>query len=267
MRRATHGNIWLYWVIFFAVVPVCAATPASRTEEARDGLPDAPVPQSVKPENQPASSATSSSTVNGPSGLAERRQTKRILYIIPNFRSVSADVKLPPTSTREKFGIFAGDSFDYSAFAEVAILSGIGDLQNSDPSFGGGFTGYAQYYWRSYIDNTDGNLMTEFVFPYLTREDPRYYTLGHGSGVRRAAYALSMIVITRNNQGNPTPNFSEVLGNGVAASVSNLYYPSTDQGLGKTGERVALQIGVDGLSNLLKEFWPDLDHTVFRDKY
>uniref|UniRef100_E6QK91 Uncharacterized protein n=1 Tax=mine drainage metagenome TaxID=410659 RepID=E6QK91_9ZZZZ len=196
-----------------------------------------------------------------------RRQTKRILYIIPNFRSVSADIKLQPTTTREKFGIFTGDSFDYSAFAEVAILSGVADLQNSDPSFGGGFPGYANYYWRSFIDNTDGNLMTEFVFPYLTREDPRYYTLGHGSVLRRAAYALSMIVITRNNKGNPTPNFSEVLGNGVAASVSNLYYPSTDQGLEKTGKRWALQMGIDGLSNTVKEFWPDINHTLFHDLY
>ena len=43
------------------------------------------------------------------------QQTKRVLGIVPNFRSVSADVKLPPMSPKEKFIVAGKDTFDYSA--------------------------------------------------------------------------------------------------------------------------------------------------------
>jgi hypothetical protein len=75
------------------------------------------------------------------------------------------------------------------------------------------------------------------------------------------------LFITRNNQGNPTANFSEIVGNGAAAGVSNLYYPSIDRSWTKTGQRWVLQVGIDGIANLVKEFWPDINSKIFHDKY
>jgi hypothetical protein len=220
-------------------------------------LPDAPQPQTAATPGP----ATATPQPGSP------KQTKRILFIVPNFRSVSADEKLPPTTTREKFKIAVEDSFDYSAFAEVAILAGLDEGENSVPQFHEGAAGYGRYYWHSFADNTDGDFLTEFIVPTVTREDPRYYTLGHGSVMHRAVYSVSRLVITRNNQGNPTPNFSEIAGNGAAAGISGLYYPSSERDWTKTGQRWVLQVGIDGLSNLLKEFWPDINAELFHDKY
>jgi hypothetical protein len=195
------------------------------------------------------------------------KQTKRILFIVPNFRSVTADEKLPPTTTRQKFKLLLDDTFDYSAFAETAVLAGMGEAQGSEKEFHGGWPGYARYYWHSYADLTVGNAMTEFVFPVATHEDPRYYTLGHGGFFRRSYYSVSRLAITRNDQGNPTPNFSEVVGNGAAASISSLYYPSAERTWTKIGQHWVLQLGIDGLSNLLKEFWPEVNRDLFHGKY
>jgi hypothetical protein len=232
-------------------------TSSSASED--DALPDAPQAQPTA--LQTDANATSANPPAGP------QQTKRILFVIPNFRSVSADVKLPPTTSKEKFKIFLEDSFDYSAFVEVAILAGLGEYKTSEPAFHGGAPGYARYYWHSFADNTDGNLMTEYLVPMATREDPRYYTLGHGGFLRRSTYSISRLFVTRDNQGNPTPNFSEIVGNGAAAGISDLYYPSDDRTWTKTGQRWFLQVGIDGLSNLVKEFWPDINGKVFHDKY
>ncbi len=246
-QRRFRNLFFLVFIALYAamIMPAFAqgagGTPAAESTQ----LPDAPKPP------------TAHSTAE-----AEPQQTKRIFFIIPNFRSVSADVKLPPTTTREKFGIFVGDSFDYSAFAQVAVLSGFSDFEGTNPSFGSGFPAYGQYYWRNYANIFDGNLMTEFLMPWATHEDPRYYTLEHGSGLRRIGYALSMIVITRNDEGNPTANVSEVLGDGIAASVSNLYYPGTDQGAAETGKRWGILLGVNGVANVLKEFWPDINQAI-----
>ena len=232
---------------------LASSNPAASSTEF---LPDAPLSQAaVNP------SGTSQTPPPAP------KQTKRILFIIPNFRSVTADEKLPPITTKEKFKLAFLDSFDYSAFAEVAILAGLGDYQNSTPEFRQGAAGYGRYYWHSFVDNLDGDLWTEAIVPTVTREDPRYYTLGHGNIFRRSTYSVSRLFITRNNQGNPTPNFSEIVGNGAAAGISGLYYPSAERGWTKTGQRWVLQVGIDGLSNLVKEFWPDINQRVFHDKY
>jgi len=229
------------------------------TELSSVFLPDAPQAQSS---SSPAATQPSST-----SATAGPQQTKRILFIIPNFRAVSADVKLPPTTTSEKFKIFLSDSFDYSAFVEVALLSGDGDWHKSEPEFHHGAPAYARYYWHSFADNTDGNLMTEFLVPMATREDPRYYTLGHGGFLHQSVYSISRLIITRDNQGNATPNFSEIVGNGAAAGIANLYYPRLDRDWTKAGQRWVLQVGIDGLANLVKEFWPDINAKLFHDKY
>ena len=222
-------------------------------------LPDAPEPQASSAATPPPQSSTNPAA--GP------QQTKRILFIIPNFRAVSADVKLSPTTTGEKFKIFLSDSFDYSAFVEVGLLAADGDAHKSEPAFHHGAAAYARYYWHSFADNTDGNLMTEFLVPTATREDPRYYTLGHGGFLHRSVYSLSRLIITRDNQGNATPNLSEIVGNGAASGIATLYYPRSDRDWTKTGQRWVLQVGIDGLANLVKEFWPDVNAKLFHDKY
>jgi hypothetical protein len=198
---------------------------------------------------------------------AEGQQTKRILGIIPNFRSVSVDAKLPPLAPAEKFKLMLQDSFDYSSFIYVGILAGIGQSQKSYPEFRQGAAGYGRYYWHGFADNVGGNLMTEAVLPSLTREDPRYYTLGRGGFLRRTGYSITRLLVTRTDHDGLSPNFSEIVGNGAAAGLANLYYPSPTRTWTKTGQRWITQIGLDGASNLVKEYWPYLNSKLFRSKY
>jgi len=227
-------------------------------------LPDAPQAQSP---SAPTSSTSAPEPVPTNAPGAAPKQTKRIMFIIPNFRAVSADVKLPPTSAKEKFKLVVLDSFDYSAFTETAILAGMAQAQNSDPAFHSGWPAYGRYYWHNFVDLATGNIMTEFLFPVATKEDPRYYTLGHGGFVKRTGYAVGHLFITRNDKGNPTPNISEIIGNGAASGISNLYYPASDRTLDQTLQRWALQVTIDGLSNCVKEFWPEVNRTLFKGKF
>jgi len=109
--------------------------------------------------------------------------------------------------------------------------------------------------------------MTEAIFPALTREDPRYYTFGHGGFLKRSRYAFTRLLITRTDSGASTLNFSEIIGNGAAAAISNANYPSRERTWTKTGQKWVAQIGLDGAFNILKEFWPDINRTVFRNRY
>jgi hypothetical protein len=109
--------------------------------------------------------------------------------------------------------------------------------------------------------------MTEFVLPVTTKEDPRYYTLGRGGILKRSGYSISRLFITRTDSGGASPNLSEIVGNGAAAGISGLYYPSQERTWTKTGQRWVTQIGLDGFSDLVKEFWPDVNSRLFHNKF
>jgi hypothetical protein len=129
------------------------------------------------------------------------QQTKRILGIIPNFRAVSADAKLPPQTAKDKFLDATHDSFDYSSVFIPAVLAGYSMARDTYPEFHQGGAGYARYLWHAAVDQTSENYMVEFIVPVITHEDTRYYTLGHGSFMHRTGYALSRAVITRSDSG------------------------------------------------------------------
>jgi hypothetical protein len=253
-------------LFFLSLLMVGTLTPISSAQSDQStparpssALPDAPSPAQTG-QTAPTHPASASQSQEG-------QQTRRILGFIPNFRSVSADQKLPPLSTSEKFKLMAEDSFDYSDFIYVGMLAGVSQAESSYPEFHSGVPAYARYYWHSLADTVDGNLMTEFIYPVVTKEDPRYYTLGHGGFFKRTGYSVSRLLVTRTDGGGMTPNFSEIVGNGSAAGVSNFYYPSAERSWTKTGQRWVAQVGLDGVSNLIKEFWPDLNNKFFHNKY
>jgi hypothetical protein len=106
-------------------------------------------------------------------------------------------------------------------------------------------------------------MMTEAVMPTLLREDPRYFRKGSGSGVGRTFYAVSRVFVTRTDAGGNRFNFSEVLGNGISASLGNAYYPQ-ERGFADTMQRQWTAITTDAISDILKEFWPDVKKRIFR---
>ncbi len=239
------------------------ASPGEAAAEAHSSaLPDAP---GIPWQNDPHSSA-SSDTRDSATAVKETKQTKRILYIVPNFRAVSADQQLPPQTVKDKFTTAALDSVDYSAFIFVAIQAGIAEARNSTPEFQQGWPGYGRYYWHTYADYVNENLWVEFLLPAALHQDSRYYTLGHGGFAKRFAYSVSRVAITRTDSGHETFNASEILGAGAAAGVSSLYYPSQERTFTKTYQLWFTSIAIDAGSSLFKEFWPDINDKIFHQK-
>jgi hypothetical protein len=190
-------------------------------------------------------------------------QTKRILGIIPNFRAVSTDEILPPQTPKEKFLTTTQDSFDYSAAVIPIVLAGYSLAVDATPEFGQGMSGYGQYLWRAAVDQTTENYLVEFVVPVLMHQDSRYYTLGRGGFFRRTGYALSRAVVTRSDSGHNQFNTSEIVGAGASAGISSTYYPASQRSFSNTASQWGLNVGVDAVTFVLKEFWPDINHKFF----
>jgi hypothetical protein len=231
-------------------------------------LPDAPgallYPQSSQtPAPTPASQTTTPNADPDAVSANGTQQTKRILGIMPNFSSVSADTKLPPLSPKEKFILAGKNSFDYSSFLIASIQAGFAMNGKSYPEFHQGVKGYARYYWHTLADTADENFMVGGLGPILFHQDNRFYTLGHGGFRKRAWYAATRVLITRQDDGEKMFNFSEVVGSGAAAGVSTLYYPTKYRTWTKVGQKWLTSDIIDAANFTFKEFWPDINKKIF----
>jgi hypothetical protein len=168
---------------------------------------------------------------------------------------------LPPLSTGQKFKLVALGCFDPVEAAFIGIQAGIGQADDTDPSYRQGLIGYSKRFGTAYADAIIGNFGTGAIFPTLLRQDPRYYQMGKGNGFRRATHAALRIVITRGDSGKTQFNFSEFLGNGLAAGLSNTYHPGPHTLIGSTNV-LETQLLVDALGYELKEFWPDIHRLI-----
>jgi hypothetical protein len=184
-------------------------------------------------------------------------QDKRIFGVLPNYRTADGTKQFVPMNAKGKIHIALKDSFDYPSYILAAGLALVYQAEDQNPSFGQGVEGYLRRYGAGIGDQVIGNMMTEGFMPSLLREDPRYFRKVTGGFWSRLAYSSTRTLIAKDDHGKDCFNFSEILGNGVGAAIGAAYYPD-GRTVGLTFERMGTAIATDTISNVLKEFWPDI---------
>jgi hypothetical protein len=224
----------------------------------------------ASPQTQPAAPQTQTKSAND-SGAAPTQpvpdpnvpKNDRILWALPNYLTVENASSLPPLTTGQKFKLVGQGTFDPVEFAFLALESGVNQASNTNPTFGQGLKGYGKRYALAFADNTVENFMVGAVFPSALRQDPRYYQMGKGKFLHRVEYAGLRVFLTRSDSGKTEFNFSEILGAGTAAAISNAYHPGP-RTFGSNVNVWWTQIGWDAVSYEMKEFWPDIHHYLVR---
>jgi subtilisin family serine protease len=235
--------------------PLAALAPDSAQPGSGDDAQNPPEPKADGQSQTPAQ----------PEIPVSKQQPKRILGVMPNYRAVSAGAIPPPPTPKEAFKIATQNSFDYSSFIFVGITSALAEWTGAHPQLGEGMKGYGEYYWRGLVDKTDGNYLVIFALPTIFHEDERYYARGEGGFWKRSIYAASRVLITPDYHGHNTFNASEILGRGIAQGISASYYPSHDRTLGALAVKFGYAVGRDALTNVFREFWPDIaTHVLHR---
>jgi hypothetical protein len=224
-----------------------------------------PVPPPASPQTQPASPQTQTPSANDPATVqpqpptkSQRPENDRIFFALPNYLTVEKAAKLPPLTTREKFKTVAEGVFDPVEVVFIGIQAGIDQADNANPTYHQGFVGYSRRLGTDYADAVIGNFGTGAIFPSLLHQDPRYYQMGKGNFFHRFEYAAVRVLITRSDSSGKTQfNFSEFLGNGLAAGLSNTYHPRPHT-IASTTDVLSTQTLLDVAGYELKEFWPDI---------
>ena len=221
--------------------PGCSA-PLGSDASGSTGSPQAPAPDCKCPTRNLTGQATSKD---------------RLFFFLPDFLTVHGPA-LPPMTDGQKFSVVAQGTFDPIEFSWYAFTTSISQLNNADPTFGTGWSGYGKRYALNFADGTNENFMVGAVMPVLFHQDPRYYQMGSGGFWRRSGYAVSRIVMTRTDCGKTTVNLSEILGAGAAALVGNLYHPHNERTVSDTLSVWGTLMAYDTLAYMLREFWPDI---------
>ena len=189
----------------------------------------------------------------------ERRQPKRILGFMPNFRTVSGGATPPPPNFKNNFKVATHQALDYSTFLFLGLTSLTAEGLDSHPALGKGVGGFWAYTWRGFLDKTDGTYLSAWLLPSILHEDTRYYALGQGHSIpRRIAYVLSRQAITRTYGGRETPNIAGLGGKALTQVISRTYYPPSASGFGTLATKFGYSVMRDVAFSSIREFYPDL---------
>jgi Carboxypeptidase regulatory-like domain len=181
-------------------------------------------------------------------------EQQRVLGVVPNFY-VSYIPDAAPLDARQKFQLALKTVIDPFTLVFVGAVSGFQQAQGHFEGYGQGAEGYGKRYGANYGDTVTGTFFGGAVFPWLLKQDPRYFYKGTGSTGSRLYYAISRAVICKGDNKRWQPNYSAVLGDLAAGGISNLYYPANDRnGAGLTFANAALGLAGGAVSNVFQEF-------------
>ena len=189
----------------------------------------------------------------------------RVLGFLPSYGMVEPGKHPPPLTVGKKFQLAVQYLNPYT-LVFVAAEAGINQARNSPKDYGQGVEGFGKRYGAGFADGLSDGLFVTGVYPSLLHQDPRYYRLGDGGFSHRAGYAVTRILVTRQDSGRKAFNFSEVLGSFSSSALAMTYYPSSQRDFSHVAERAGIQFAFDAGFNLLKEFYPEIQRKLFHTR-
>ena len=146
-----------------------------------------------------------------------------------------------------------------------AFNAAVSQATGSAPLYGGTLGAYSQRFGAAVTDIASQNFFGDFLLASAFHEDTRYVRRGPAYKLRtRITYAISRSLVTHTDRGALTFNWSNVLGSGMSAGLSNAYYPPASRTPRVTLVNWGAAVAGSGFANLFPEFWPDFRAWVRR---
>jgi hypothetical protein len=250
---------------------ISAALPDAPQPNVELAMAADPAPQAPSPDQSTSSSQSSSAQ---PAAQQSQQQTaqkqiqdqehQRVLGIVPTFNTTYLGDRTVSMTGKQKISLAFHSVTDPFAFAIPFVVAGYHEALDEDKGFPWGIKGLGERAGAAYLDSFDGNMIGNGFLPALLHQDPRYYRMGHGSVTHRILYAAATsFVCKHDNTGKWEPNYSNVAGNIIGGALSNLYYPSSDSGVGLTISNGFIVTAEGAFGSEFNEFWPDVSRKLF----
>ena len=286
----------------FAVAVLCSwQSVAQQTPPPAAPVPETPQPQDqtqTQPQTQtppqtPTQAQPPAQTQANPKEktaeekeIEKKEQSQRVLGVLPQF-SVTSRQNASPLTSGEKFHLFAKATIDPVTLTITGFQAALSQAENEFPAYGQGAAGYGKRYGASFADGVSSGFFSNYFYPVILKQDPRYFRLGEGHSVaHRLLFGAKQEFWCHDDKGKHVINWSSILGSFTSGAVSNLYYPGRtlisttpgqnggppiknyedDRGVGLTLSRSSIALAYGMAGGVFDEFWPDINHWLHRHK-
>jgi hypothetical protein len=263
-------KFWLIFCLFpflgsFALAQAPSSESQSSGHSTQQSAPKPPSSAPQEPQPKPEAPVPARTKNEQEKEIERKEQSQRVLGVVPQF-GVTSRQNAPPLTPGEKFHLFARSAFDPVQFGIVGLQAGLSQATDEFPEYGQGAQGYGKRYGAAFADEVSAGFWSNFFYPVLLRQDPRYFRLGEGSFRHRVFYGIRQEFVAHSDHGSRAFNFSNVLGAFTAGGISNAYYPSGDRGFGLTVSRSAIALAYGTTGGLFDEFYPDIHDKLFHKR-
>ncbi len=181
---------------------------------------------------------------------AEEQQ--RVLRVLPNIYVVY-DPHPEPLTTKMKFHLAYKGLTDPTFFALEGAWAGVQQAANT-PDWPQGAKGYGERFGANLASGASEGLFANAILPSLLHQDPRYFYQGTGTKGSRAVHAILAPFVCKGDNGASQPNYSQMGGLLISASLANTYYPESNRGPGLIFRNFGTNMGIHVALGLAQEF-------------
>ena len=235
----------------------------------------APEPQTTTATPDAAATTPSASQPNAPEEpprktaeeILEEEKKQTMLGIVP-ITGMTNYQYAPALTPRQKFNLMIRNYATPFPYLAAGFQAGISQAANNFEGYGQGASGYGKRFGSALADGFDSGFFSNYFYPVLFKQDPRYFRFGSGYSKKRRMWSVleQEFVTKRDSDRSPVFSYSNVLGALTAGSISNAYYPQEERGFGLTMSRTAVSFGWGMVGDFVLEFWPDISARLSHKK-
>ncbi len=238
------------------------------------GLPDAPVPahdsslEALPDAPPPSSTATGTTDDNAvpcphqdPNLVPELCGPKPAPKSEKLERFANSNTKLELTPA-QKFHLAERNVKDPFNLASIAFFSALDVATDSHGVYGPGLKGFAKDAGTTLTEDINGQFWSTFAVASIAHQDPHYHRMPQATIQRRILHCFDAVVLAQSDSGKTIPNYDNIVGSSIAASINNLYVPYPSTNVPSTVDRVLVGFAFDPIGNAVTEFLPDVARRV-----
>jgi len=144
----------------------------------------------------------------------------------------------------------------------IAAKAGIDHSDNNPSRWGQGMEGYAtraaSHFGRSFLREN-----IAFGIRAVDHEDPRYFRAHSKGAWKRTGYAASRTFVARSERGGNMPAYSTLVADFATPFIAQTWRPEPISA-GRELRSGVMGIGINAVSNVGQEFWPDIRRMLQR---
>ena len=176
----------------------------------------------------------------------------------PQSSATIGSVGYTPLTARCKLNLFLKQTYSPYTFVAAGFQATWAQAMGQWPHYGGGMQGWGKRFGATLADTESRRFIQTYALSTVLHQDPRYFSSGKRAFIARVWYSTTRVVVTKNDNGDNTFNSSEFLGALLSSALQNGYYPTDNRTFGDTMNRFGGALGSDAITDLLREFTPDM---------